>query len=59
TTAEEFSETTLFTLGKRLKSSGKGSGINNYTAYCRGWDKAGNIQSKFDKGQNRNNFEVN
>ena len=58
TSVDEFSETTLFTLGKRLKVSTKGSGIQNYTAFCRGWDKAGNVQSKFVKGQNRNTFEV-
>ena len=58
TSVDEFAETTMFTLGKRLKVSTKGSGIENYTAFCRGWDKAGNVQSKFVKGQNRNTFEV-
>jgi hypothetical protein len=43
---------------RALKSSAAGTGIRNYTAFCRGWDKADNVQSSFIKGQNRNWFEV-
>ena len=58
TRVEYFEDTALFTLGKRLKGSGPRSDIHHYTAYSRGWDKAGNVQNTFIKGQNRNNFDV-
>jgi Calx-beta domain len=48
----------IFTLQRALKRSIEGSGIRNYTAFCRGFDKAGNVQTTFVKGQNRNWFEV-
>lgn len=53
-----FSDTAVFELGKALKGSGPRSDIRNYTAYCRGRDIAGNFQDNFDKGQNRNTFNV-
>ena len=53
-----FTDTAIFTLGKALKGSGPRSDIRNYTAYCRGRDVAGNLQDNFDKGQNRNTFDV-
>ena len=58
TRAEEYSETTVFTLRTRLKPSTKGSGIKNYTAFSRGWDNVGNVQTLFDKGQNKNTFDI-
>ena len=58
TKADAYSDTTVFELGKPLKSSKRGSEIKHYTAYCRGWDKAGNVQSEFKQGQNRNRFEI-
>ncbi|MDQ3985539.1 MAG: hypothetical protein M3280_03470 [Actinomycetota bacterium] len=58
TTVEYFTDTFVFTLDKLLRSSARGTGIRNYTAFCRGWDEAGNVQSIFDKGQNKNTFEV-
>ncbi|MDQ3645649.1 MAG: hypothetical protein M3345_01790, partial [Actinomycetota bacterium] len=48
----------IFTLSQRLKPSFGGSGIKNYTAFSRGWDKVGNVQTTFIKGQNKNTFEV-
>lgn len=59
TTVDYFTETVLFSLDRQLASSSTGSPIRDYTAYCRGWDNAGNVQTKFDTGQNRNTFEVN
>lgn len=53
-----YTDTAVFTLRKTLKSSKRGSEIKHYTAYCRGWDKAGNVQTKFVLGQNQNRFDV-
>ena len=48
----------MFRLGTRLKPSTKGSGIVNYKAFSHGWDNVGNVQKRFDKGQNKNTFEI-
>ncbi len=58
TRADEYSETTVFSLGTKLKPSTRGSGIKDYTAFSRGWDNVGNKQTRFDKGQNKNTFEI-
>ncbi|MDQ3620854.1 MAG: hypothetical protein M3391_12135 [Actinomycetota bacterium] len=58
TPADEYSETTVFSLGTKLKPSTRGSGIKDYTAFSRGWDNVGNKQTRFDKGQNKNTFEI-
>jgi len=58
TRADKYSETTVFSLGTKLKPSTRGSGIKNYTAFSRGWDNVGNVQTIFDKGQNKNTFEI-
>ncbi|MFP5299275.1 MAG: Calx-beta domain-containing protein, partial [Actinomycetota bacterium] len=52
-----FTELTLFTMTK-LKPSTKANGIRFYTAYSRGIDNVGNVQTALDRGQNRNDFEV-
>ena len=48
----------IFTLKRKLKRSTAGTAIKNYKAFSRGWDKAGNVQRDFIKGQNKNTFEV-
>jgi len=58
TSADEYSETTVFSLGTKLKPSTRGSGIKDYTAFSRGRDNVGNVQTIFDKGQNKNTFEI-
>lgn len=58
TPASEYSETTVFSLGRKLNPSTRGSGIKSYTAFSRGWDNVGNKQTVFDKGQNKNTFEI-
>ncbi len=58
TPSTEYSETTIFSLGTKLNPSTRGSGIKNYTAFSRGWDNVGNVQKVFDKGQNKNTFEI-
>lgn len=52
-----FSEAALFTMTK-LKPSTRANGIRFYTAFSRGIDNVGNVQTLLDKGQNRNDFEV-
>lgn len=52
-----FTDVALFTVTK-LKPSVRSNGIRFYTAYSRGIDKVGNVQSVLDRGQNRNDFEV-
>ncbi len=51
-------ETAVFSLDKKLRSSGRRADIKNYIAYCRAIDNAGNVQDNFYKKQNRNTFEV-
>ncbi len=58
TPSTEYSETTIFSLGTKLNPSTRGSSIKNYTAFSRGWDNVGNVQKVFDKGQNKNTFEI-
>lgn len=53
-----FTDVVLFELATRLKPSTPAKGIRFYTAYSRGIDKVGNVQTVMDKGQNRNRFEV-
>ena len=58
TRSDEYTDATVFRLGTTLKPSTKGSGIVNYTAFSRGWDNVGNVQTLFDKGQNKVTFEI-
>ena len=58
TPSDEYTDATVFKLRTALKPSTKGSGIVNYTAFSRGWDNVGNVQTLFDKGQNKNTFEI-
>ena len=58
TPSDEYTDATVFRLGTKLKPSTKGSGIVNYKAFSRGWDNVGNVQKRFDKGQNKNTFEI-
>lgn len=52
-----FTDLALFSIG-RLKPSTKAKEIRFYTAYSRGTDNVGNVQTLLDKGQNRNDFEI-
>ncbi|MGI8707515.1 MAG: Calx-beta domain-containing protein [Actinomycetota bacterium] len=58
TPSDEYTDTTVFRLRTTLKPSTKGSGITNYTAFSRGWDNVGNVQTLFDKGQNKITFDI-
>jgi hypothetical protein len=42
---------------KQLKSS-VGTRIENYTAFCRALDGAGNLESQFGVKRNANTFEI-
>jgi hypothetical protein len=58
TPSDEYTDVTVFRLRTALKPSTKGSGIVNYTAFSRGWDNVGNVQTLFDKGQNKITFDI-
>jgi len=58
TKVQYYSDMASFTMSKGLKPTTKATGIRNYRAFSRGWDKVGNVQTTFIKGQNKNTFKV-
>lgn len=51
------SDLVLYKIPKSLKPT-RGTNIRLYTAYSRGTDEAGNVQTYFERGQNVNRFKV-